>query len=165
MAQRILIDLTKYRVPIGGSCDHSPPEGHYEIGPKENGLKTIRELAVFRFTCRRCTDAPCISVCPADALEKDDEGLITRSTNLCVSCKSCVTICPFGTMMTDFFTHHRNKENCFNLKDKKELDKFIQSSPEGVVSIVDMDEDPKQNIFRLNENILIREFCWDTNKL
>jgi len=164
MAKRILIDLTKYRFPIGESCDHSPPEGYYNI-PDSIGLKSIRELAVFRFTCRRCEDAPCISVCPADALEKDPDGMIIRSTNLCVSCKSCVTICPFGTMMTDFFKHHRDKKNYFNLQDKNELEQFIRSSPKGTVSFVDMDEDPEQNIYRLNDDILIKEFSWDMKEL
>ena len=165
MSQRILIDLTRYRLPLGDSCDHSPPEALFYENPDKNGLKSIRELAVFRFTCRRCSDAPCISVCPADALEKDKEGLIYRSTNLCVSCKSCVTICPFGTMMTDFFKHHRDKENYFNLKNEQELDNFIKCSPEGSVSLVEMDEDPSQNIYKLNDRILIKEFYWDPEKL
>ena len=164
MAQKILIDLSMYHLTKGESYDHSPPEGLYYNSTNENGLKTLRELAVFRFTCRRCTDSPCISVCPSEALEKDQEGMITRSTNLCVACKSCVTICPFGTMMTDFFIHHRNKENYFDLKNDKELEKFIQNSPEGAVKIVEMNEDPAQNIYELNENVLIKEFCWDSDK-
>lgn len=164
MAERILIDLTKYRFPIGESCDHSPPEGYFN-NPDTVGLKSIRELAVFRFTCRRCEEAPCIAVCPADALEKDPDGIISRSINLCVSCKSCVTICPFGTMMTDFFKHHRDKKNYFDIHNKSELEKFIRNSPEGTVSIVDMDEDPEHNIYKLDDHILIKEFSWDIKKL
>ena len=51
-------------------------------------------------------------------LEKDMDGLIHRHINLCISCKSCVTICPFGTMMTDFFVHHRDKDLYFDLSDQ-----------------------------------------------
>ena len=120
-------------------------------------------MAVFQFTCRKCKDAPCIEVCPADALEKDDKGNISRSTNLCISCKSCVVICPFGTMMTDFFEYHRDEENYYDLKDEKELELWINNSPEGAISLVDMDEDPEQNIYKLNENILVRERMWFTD--
>lgn len=109
MAQKILIDLEKLRSQGLKSSDISPPEGFYTFSDDGQGLKSIRELAVFQFTCRRCSDAPCINVCPADALEKDEQGIISRATNLCISCKSCVVICPFGTIMNDFFEYHRDK--------------------------------------------------------
>ena len=142
----------------------SLPEGLFYPEANSNGLKSIRELATFRFTCRKCEDAPCISVCPADALEKDDEGLIIRHTNLCVSCKSCVTICPFGTMMTDFFKHHRNRDLLFDLRDDNELRRFISKCPEGTVSLTDKDESPKDNIYRLNDKVLIKEYLYTTEK-
>ena len=110
MAQKILIDLVKLRAALVEKSDLNLPEAIFYLSPNNNGLKTIRELATFRYSCRKCEDAPCIAVCPSEALEKDEEGIITRYTNLCISCKSCVTICPFGTMMTDFFKHHRNKD-------------------------------------------------------
>ncbi|MCP4310851.1 MAG: hypothetical protein GY790_06275 [Bacteroidetes bacterium] len=161
MARKILIDLEKIRLSPGRNGEESPPEGLYRPSVASNGLKSIRELAVFQFTCRRCTDAPCISVCTADALEKNKDGIITRSTNLCVSCKSCVVICPFGTMMTDFFEYHREKENYHDLMDETELELFIKDSPEGAVQMVDMEEDPENNIFKLNDHILIREQMWN----
>jgi len=142
----------------------SLPEALFYPEANRNGLKSIRELATFRFTCRKCEDAPCISVCPAEALEKDDEGLISRYTNLCVSCKSCVTICPFGTMMADFFKHHRNKDLFYDLKDDHELMKFISKCPEGTVSLTDNDESPKDNIYRLNDKVLIKEYLYITEK-
>ena len=165
MAQKILIDLEKLRSMEGKSSDQSPPEGVYGVSIDAQGLRSIREQAVFRFSCRRCSDAPCIAVCPADALEKDEEGFISRSTNLCIACKSCVVICPFGTMMNDFFEYHRNKENYYDLTDEKELDLWIRSSPEGAVTRVDMEEDPEQHIYQLNEHILVRERTWSTDHM
>ncbi len=140
------------------------PEAVFYPVPNTNGLKTIRELAVFRYSCRKCEDAPCIASCPADALEKDEEGIINRSINLCVSCKSCVSICPFGTMMTDFFKHHRNKDLYYDLTDSEEMIKFIEASPPGTVSLTDMKESPEKNIFKLNERVLIKDFIYKTDK-
>ena len=165
MATKILIDLEKFRSPGEGSCDVSPPEGLYAPSVNQHGLKSIRELAVFQYTCRRCTDAPCITVCPADALEKNEEDIISRSTNLCISCKSCVVICPFGTMMTDFFDYHRDKENFYDLTDKEELNQFIKNSPEGAVQLVEMEEDPSQHIYKLNDHILVKERMWKTDNM
>ena len=141
------------------------PEALYYNSINENGLKTIRELAIFRFTCRRCEDAPCISSCPAEALEKDEEGIISRFTNLCIACKSCVTICPFGTMMTDFFKHHRNRDMFYDLSEDMELEKFIKACPEGVVSLVESEEKPSEHIYMLNDKILIREYLYNSEKV
>ena len=146
------------------SCDTTPPEGIFTIPPNTNGLKTIRELAIFQFTCRKCEDAPCINVCPAEALEKDMDGLIHRYTNLCISCKSCVTICPFGTMMTDFFDHHIKKDLYFDLSDEHELSEFIKACPVGAITLVDMDENPEKNIYKLNDRVLVKENIWSTDK-
>ncbi len=162
MAQSILIDMIKLRSVMTDDPDQSLPEGFYYPVVNSKGLKTIRELASFRFTCRRCEDAPCIAVCPAEALEKDEEGIITRYTNLCISCKSCVTICPFGTIMTDFFKHHRNKDLFYNLKDADDVKKFIEASVRGTVTLTDEEESPEKNIYRLNDKILVKDYLYTT---
>ena len=162
MAQRLLIDMIKLRSALAENSGLIIPEGVVYQTLNSNGLKTIRELATFRFTCRRCEDAPCISVCPAEALEKDAEGVINRLTNLCISCKSCVTICPFGTMMTDFFRHHRNKDLYYDLNDRTELELFIKACPSGVVTLTEEDESPAENIYMLNNQVLVREYLYTT---
>jgi Fe-S-cluster-containing hydrogenase component 2 len=164
MGHRILIDMIKLRAVLVENPSMALPEALFYPSHNSNGLKTIRELATFRFTCRKCEDAPCIAVCPADALEKDADGIVIRHTNLCISCKSCVTICPFGTMMTDFFLYHRNKDLFYDLNDEKELDKFIKASPAGTVSLTDEDESPEKNIYRLNDRVLIKEYLYTTEK-
>lgn len=164
MAQKILIDMIKIREAMIENPSFALPEAFFYPSVNTNGLKTIRELAIFSYTCRKCEDAPCIGVCPAEALDKDEAGLITRYTNLCVSCKSCVTICPFGTMMTDFFKHHRNRDLFYDLNDGNDIEKFINACPEGSVTITDEDESPEKNIYRLNENVMVKEFMYITEK-
>lgn len=164
MPQSILLDMIKLRQALSENSTFQVPEGYFYQSVNKNGLKTIRELATFRYSCRKCEDAPCISVCPAEALEKDEDGIITRHTNLCVSCKSCVTICPFGTMMTDFFVHHRNKDLLYDLNDNMELELFASSCPAGTVSFTDDDEAPEKNIYRLNDKVLIREYLYSTEE-
>jgi Fe-S-cluster-containing hydrogenase component 2 len=162
MPGKILIDMIKMRAASIEDPERDLPEACFYPSLNINGLKTIRELATFRFTCRKCREAPCIGVCPADALEKDEEGIVVRHTNLCVACKSCVTICPFGTMMTDFFKFHRNKDLFYDLKDEKDIVRFILACPEGTVTLTDDDEAPEKNIYSLNEKVLIRELLYIT---
>ena len=164
MVGKILIDMIKLRSAAVEDSSRSLPEACFYQSLNNNGLKTIRELATFRFTCRKCEDAPCIGVCPAEALEKDEEGIITRHTNLCVSCKSCVTICPFGTMMTDFFKHHRNRDLFYDLTDEKDMERFIANSPAGTVTLTEEDEDPEKNIYKLNSKVLVKESLYKSEK-
>lgn len=165
MGQKIKIDMIKLRAAMVKDESIELPEALFYTSVNSNGLKTIRELATFRFTCRKCEDAPCIAVCPADALEKDEEGVINRHTNLCISCKSCVTICPFGTMMTDFFKHHRNKDMFYDLTDENELIKFIEACPPGTVTLTDEDESPENNVYKLNDKVLVREYLYTTENI
>jgi hypothetical protein len=65
-------------------------------------------------------------------------------------------------MMTDFFTHHRNKDLFYDLNDSTELRKFMEVSPAGSVSLTDTDELPEEHIYRLNDRILIKEYLYVT---
>jgi len=48
--------------------------------------------------CRHCEDPACVKACPRNAMRKEDDGTVRRSTNLCSGCRSCVLACPFGVL-------------------------------------------------------------------
>jgi Fe-S-cluster-containing dehydrogenase component len=161
MKKKILIHLSAYRDT--GDNNLTPPEAVPGEADRLCGMKTLRELAVFRFTCRKCSDAPCIAVCPVKALSKNPEGIIDRAINLCISCKSCVVICPFGTLMTDFFRFKHDKQALYEVSDENDLDAFVRDSPPGTVEITVVDESDEKQLFRLNDQVLIREQVWDSD--
>ena len=52
--------------------------------------------------CQQCEEAPCIAVCPKEALARDlTLGRVTLDYDLCIGCKMCVIACPFGGMGID----------------------------------------------------------------
>ena len=52
--------------------------------------------------CRHCEDAPCMAVCPRDAISRDSAaGRVMVDYDACISCKMCVAACPFGSMGYD----------------------------------------------------------------
>ena len=52
--------------------------------------------------CQQCEDAPCVAVCPKDALSRDSAmDRVVLDYDLCIGCKMCVTACPFGGMGID----------------------------------------------------------------
>lgn len=150
--KKILIDLTKLR-----DYEKLPSDG--VLYNKGEGLRTLREEATFEFTCRKCEDAPCINVCPAEALEKDPTGRVIRHVNLCVRCKSCITICPFGTLMDDLF-EKKERARMYNLNDERELKNFLHACPAEAVSVYEGEADPAKHIHKLNERVLVKEFIW-----
>ena len=49
--------------------------------------------------CRHCQDAPCVEVCPKEALQKPDpEGPVIFDPELCTVCQLCILACPFGVI-------------------------------------------------------------------
>jgi carbon-monoxide dehydrogenase iron sulfur subunit len=49
--------------------------------------------------CRQCEDAPCVKICPTKALEKLGAGEpVGLKEDLCIGCKWCVLVCPFGVL-------------------------------------------------------------------
>jgi len=67
-------------------------------------------------------------------------------------------------MMSDFFDHHRKKDLYFDLSDNHELSEFIKACPIGSVSLVDMDENPEENIYKFNDQVLVKENIYKTDK-
>lgn len=159
MAKRLLIDLTKCR-----ECRTCEVTCLYDGHPVNIGLKSILEMAAFRFTCRHCEDAPCIAVCPAEALERSAEGIVERALNLCVACKSCVAACPFGTLMNQFFDMKQPVCNLCNFDETTSTLSCIDTCPENAISFTDKEPDHAENIFKLNDKVLVKEYAWDVLK-
>ena len=63
-------------------------------------------------------------------------------------------------MMDNLFEVKTSGRKFINLDSEKDLVEFAGSFPDNVVSIVDREENPAENIYRLNEDILIKEHTW-----
>ncbi len=54
-------------------------------------------MASVSIGCMHCVDAPCVAVCPAEAIAKGaDDGIVRVDQAKCVGCHSCEAACPFG---------------------------------------------------------------------
>lgn len=55
------------------------------------------------FTCKQCADAPCLNVCPADAVSRlrNEMRTVVVNREKCIGCRKCVGACPFGAMLFD----------------------------------------------------------------
>lgn len=47
--------------------------------------------------CMHCDSPTCAEVCPADAIKKNEDGVVQSARKpRCVACNNCVLACPFG---------------------------------------------------------------------
>ena len=61
-------------------------------------LNLVRESKVtMPVQCRQCEDAPCANVCLEGAIVQKD-GVNIVKDELCIGCKKCMLICPFGAI-------------------------------------------------------------------
>jgi carbon-monoxide dehydrogenase iron sulfur subunit len=49
--------------------------------------------------CRHCEAPPCIEICPTGAIQRQsEESPVVVDQDLCIGCKLCILICPFGVL-------------------------------------------------------------------
>ncbi len=66
-------------------------------------LDRSHTIATVPMVCMHCDEPTCAQVCPADAIKKDEDGIVHSSLKpRCIACSNCVLACPFGIpkMMT-----------------------------------------------------------------
>lgn len=52
--------------------------------------------------CMHCEDAPCMAICPIEAISTHSEtGARQIAADKCIGCSACVYACPFGAIVLD----------------------------------------------------------------
>jgi Fe-S-cluster-containing dehydrogenase component/formate-dependent nitrite reductase membrane component NrfD len=77
-----------------------------------------RHFAVLR--CNHCSKAPCVTICPVNALEKRPDGIVDIDRRACIGCRACMQACPYdaiylnedtGSVEKCHFCAHRVEQN------------------------------------------------------
>ncbi|MCK4764802.1 MAG: 4Fe-4S dicluster domain-containing protein [Candidatus Aminicenantes bacterium] len=67
-----------------------------------NVVKWESEGLYIPMSCQQCEDAPCMSICPMKAISRDKElDYVKIDYDICIGCRTCVAVCPFGGMGFD----------------------------------------------------------------
>ena len=66
-----------------------------EFDAPQGALKPV-QWAFSRRSCKHCTDAGCVDVCPTGALSHDEEtGFVVVQDDKCIACHYCSLACPY----------------------------------------------------------------------
>ena len=106
-----------------------------------------RHFSVLR--CNHCTDAPCVTICPTEALFVRNDGIVDFDKDRCIGCKSCMQACPYDALYIDPETNTAAKCNyCAHRIDVGLEPACVNVCPEEAIISGDMD-DPASNISKL----------------
>jgi carbon-monoxide dehydrogenase iron sulfur subunit len=82
---------TEARTLIEAMRSDSPPQPRVHVEPVERFGMPLQ--------CRHCEDAPCILVCPTEAIYRPSaDGPVLIDAERCIGCSSCLIVCPFGVI-------------------------------------------------------------------
>jgi Fe-S-cluster-containing dehydrogenase component len=85
---------------VACKAENEVPVGNFRTWVKyvEKGTfpAVRRHFAVLR--CNHCTNAPCVKICPVNALEKRADGIVDVDRDACIGCRACMQACPYDAI-------------------------------------------------------------------
>ncbi|MCI5081725.1 MAG: 4Fe-4S dicluster domain-containing protein, partial [Saprospiraceae bacterium] len=118
---------------------------------------TRRLFSVMR--CNHCTDAPCVEICPTEALYVREDGIVDFNNDRCIGCKSCMQACPYDALYINPENHTAAKCNyCAHRIDIGLEPACVNVCPEHAIISGDM-ENPESEISQLlgREQVSVRK--------
>ena len=111
-----VIDLKKcigcHACTIACKAEHDIPVGAHRCWVKtvEKGAFPDTQRLFFPVLCNQCEEAPCLKICPTNALFKRRDGIVDLNGEACIGCRACMAACPYDQLFIDPNT--RTAEKC-----------------------------------------------------
>jgi Fe-S-cluster-containing dehydrogenase component/formate-dependent nitrite reductase membrane component NrfD len=106
-----------------------------------------RHFAVLR--CNHCTKAPCVTICPVNALEKRKDGIVDLDRDACIGCRACMQGCPYDAIYLNEDTGSAEKCHfCAHRVEKQLEPACVIVCPESAIVAGDL-HDPTSRIAQM----------------
>jgi Fe-S-cluster-containing dehydrogenase component/formate-dependent nitrite reductase membrane component NrfD len=115
-----------------------------------------RHFSVMR--CNQCDDAPCMAICPTNALFRAPNGVVDFDDRNCIGCKGCMNACPYDAIYINPATNTANKCNFCNHRIETGLEpSCVIVCPTHAIKVADLD-DPLNEATRIigREDVAVR---------
>ncbi|MCD6523505.1 MAG: ferredoxin [Thermococcus sp.] len=99
------------------------------------------EMAAMAFNCRHCENAPCVEICPTNALYRDEDGAVLLAPQKCIGCLMCGIVCPFGVPQLDAINGIMMKcDLCADRRAEGKLPACVETCPTDALLFGDFNE-------------------------
>jgi len=100
-----------------------------------------QEMAAMALNCRHCEKAPCVEVCPTNALYRDEDGAVLLAPQKCIGCLMCGIVCPFGIPELDTLNKIMMKcDLCAHRRAEGKLPACVETCPTDALLFGDFNE-------------------------
>ncbi len=141
------IDLRKcigcHACTIACKAEHDIPIGVNRCWVKtvEKGTFPDTRRFFFPVLCNQCDAAPCVRICPTNALYKRRDGIVDLDGAACIGCRACMEACPYDQLFIDPNTHTAEKCNfCANRVENQLLPSCVIVCPTQCRIFGDLDD-------------------------
>jgi len=141
------IDLRKcigcHACTIACKAEHEIPVGVNRCWVKtvEEGIFPATRRFFFPVLCNQCDDAPCMRICPTNALFKRRDGIVDLRSDVCIGCRACMVACPYDQLFIDPNTRTAEKCNfCANRVENQLLPACVSVCPTECRIFGDLDD-------------------------
>ena len=141
------IDLRKcigcHACTIACKAEHEIPVGVNRCWVKtvEEGVFPETQRFFFPVLCNQCDDAPCMRICPTNALFKRRDGIVDLRSDVCIGCRACMVACPYDQLFIDPNTRTAEKCNfCANRVENQLLPACVSVCPTECRIFGDLDD-------------------------
>jgi Fe-S-cluster-containing dehydrogenase component/formate-dependent nitrite reductase membrane component NrfD len=149
------IDLRKcigcHACTIACKAEHQIPIGVNRCWVKtvEQGTFPRTQRFFLPVLCNQCDDAPCMRICPTNALFKRRDGIVDLNGDACIGCRACMAACPYDQLFIDPGTRTAEKCNfCANRVENQLLPACVSVCPTECRIFGDLD-DPASEVARI----------------
>ena len=149
------IDLRKcigcHACTIACKAEHQIPVGVNRCWVKtvEKGTFPDTRRFFFPVLCNQCVEAPCVRICPTNALFKRRDGIVDLNSESCIGCRACMEACPYDQLFIDPNTRTAEKCNfCANRVENRLEPACVSVCPTECRIFGDLD-DPTSEVSRI----------------
>ncbi len=99
------------------------------------------EEVALPLSCRHCNKAPCVEVCPTNALSFDKDGAVVLDESKCNGCAMCAIVCPFSIPLISKATKVMVKcDLCSNRRLRGEIPACVEVCPTNALIYGELEE-------------------------